>query len=153
MKKSHKFINKLLIYPIALIILFEEWGWEPLAHFVTRITRLPFFIKIETKIIHLPPKIVIFIFIVPFVLLLPIKFLAFYLFSKGQVISATFLFIAIKVFGTAICARLFQITKPKLLQISWFGKWYPKWKNWKDQIVFEIHETSIWQFFFNSLVN
>src|SRR6185295_20235912 len=40
---------------VALIVLFEEWGWEPLQRLMARIGRLPVLRHIEALIERLPP--------------------------------------------------------------------------------------------------
>lgn len=133
------------LYPIALVLLFEEWGWEPLAAFFDRLARLPVWSSVERKITLLPPWSVLFVFGIPVVALLPIKLLALYLFGNGHVVIGTSLLITAKIFGTAFCARLFQLTKPALMKIGWFSRWYPQWKKWKDRIFRKIRRSSFWQ--------
>lgn len=140
-----KLLNALLLYPIALILLFEEWGWEPLAKAVYRITRMPFLIRLESKILILPPAGVFLIFCFPFVALLPFKFLALYMFGKGHLISGAFLFIIAKIIGTALFARIFQITRPVLMQIKFFARYYPRWINWKNQMLELVRKSQPWQ--------
>ena len=50
-----RFLRGLLMAPLALLLLFEEWGWEPLARAVARLARLPLWAWIEHKIQALPP--------------------------------------------------------------------------------------------------
>ena len=40
---------------IALLVLFEEWGWEPLQRLMARIARLPGLRQLEAAIARLPP--------------------------------------------------------------------------------------------------
>jgi hypothetical protein len=143
-KKPQKFLHHILLYPIAIILLFEEWGWVPLAALFDRLKKLPFWETIERKIMSLSPKFVLFVFGIPFLLLLPIKFLAIFLFGKGHIVSGSLVLVSSKVIGTAICARLFQLTKPALFKIKWFSHWYPRWKNWKDGILKMLKESSSW---------
>ena len=92
----------------------------------------------------LPPWSVLLVFGVPIITLLPIKILAIYLFGIGHAVAGALLLISTKVFGTAFCARLFQLTKPTLLKIGWFARWYPRWKKWKDKIVDQVRKSSFW---------
>jgi hypothetical protein len=50
-----------------------------------------------------------------------------------------------KLLGTAILARLFQLTQPALMQFAWFAKWYPRWKNWKDGLMDKVRQSEPWQ--------
>ena len=142
--KSTKFWNVLLLYPVALILLFEEWGWEPLANFAYRISRLPFLIRLESKIILLPPWGVFITLCIPLITLLPFKILALYFFGTGRIVVGAIVLISAKVVGTAFFARLFQLTKPVLMQISWFAHWYWRWKNWKDRLLIKVKNSFAW---------
>jgi hypothetical protein len=53
--------------------------------------------------------------------------------------------IGAKLLGTAVLARLFYLTKPKLLQIAWFARFYARWVPWKDAIVARVHATAVWR--------
>jgi hypothetical protein len=48
-------LKGLFHWAIALLILFEEWGWVPLANALARIGQLPAFRWIERSIRALPP--------------------------------------------------------------------------------------------------
>lgn len=135
----------VLFYPIALVLLFLEWGWEPLAQFISRLARLPFIARLELKLVLLSPRAVMLIFCIPLVALLPIKILALYLFGKGHFILGTFLLVLAKVIGTAFCARVFQLTNPILMQVKWFSIWYPRWKNWKDGLLLKLKGSYLWR--------
>ncbi|MDO9183448.1 MAG: hypothetical protein Q7U04_13620 [Bacteriovorax sp.] len=144
-KKAPQFIRLLLLYPIALILIFEEWGWEPLARFFAILARHPFWGLVEKKIQALPPRFVLFVFGAPVLMLLPVKIFAIYLFGKGHLVPGTILLVGAKICGTAICARIFQLTKPSLMKINWFAKWYPRWKVWKDDLLSKVKSLALWK--------
>ena len=52
--------------------------------------------------------------------LVPIKFLALYWIAGGHPILGIGTILTAKVAGTAVVARLFQLTQPQLLTITWF---------------------------------
>jgi hypothetical protein len=79
------------------------------------------------------------------VALFPIKLLALYFVHNGQLVLGFTVLIAAKLFGTAVVARLFQLTLPALMQFAWFAKWYPRWKAWKDQLMNQVRTTVVWQ--------
>jgi hypothetical protein len=92
---------------LALIIVFEEWGWRPLARAIGRLAQLKPIAALEARIVRLPPYGALAVFALPTVLLLPLKFLALFLIATGHTLSAALLFLGAKVLGTAIVARLF----------------------------------------------
>jgi hypothetical protein len=130
---------------LALLLLFEEWGWVPLAALMRRLSRLPVWAWCERKITQLPPWGALLVLLVPVVALFPIKLLALFLIRHGQFASGLTVLVAAKLVGTAFVARLFQLTQPTLMQLAWFARWYPRWKAWKDSIMDYIRATPVWQ--------
>ena len=138
-------LRRLLLAPLALLLVFEEWGWEPLARAFARLARLPLWARMERKIQGLPPWGAVLVFGVPVLALLPVKLLALYLFGAGHTWLGLELLIGAKLFGTAVMARLFQLTQPALMQYGWFAHLYPRWKSWKDGLIMWIRASTVWQ--------
>ena len=130
---------------LALLLLFEEWGWEPLARALAWLGRLPFVARAERWIQRLPPWAALLVFALPVLLLFPVKLLALYLFGIGQTLPGLALLAGAKLLGTAIVARLFQLTQPALMQFAWFARNYPRWKNWKDGVMAQVRASALWQ--------
>src|SRR4051794_14206762 len=70
---------RILLIPLALIFLFEAWLWNQLAPVVAWVVaRVPLHAlkaRIAAFIERLPPAATLIVFIVPVLLLLPLKFL------------------------------------------------------------------------------
>lgn len=129
----------------ALVLLFEEWGWEPLAALLARLARLPVFAWLERRIAALPPWAALLVFFVPMLALLPIKLLALYLFGTGHAQAGLALLVAAKLAGTALVARLFTLTQPALMRLAWFAYWYPRFKGWKDMLFDRVRQSVVWR--------
>ena len=130
----------------ALVLLFEEWGWRPLAALLARFARFPVVAKLEALIVSLPPYGALAAFVLPSALLFPLKLLALYLIATGHAVTAALLFIGAKVAGTAILARLFMLTQPKLMQIGWFAQGYHWLMPWKDRVFTAIRASWAWRY-------
>jgi hypothetical protein len=130
---------------LALVILFEEWGWRPLAELIGRLARWQPWARVETAIARLPPYAALFVFVLPSGLLLPLKFLAVLLVGRGQWALAAVLFAAAKVGATALVARLFMLTQPALMQIGWFAWAYDTLMPWKDALVERVRASTVWR--------
>ena len=115
-------LRNLVFAFIVAIVLFEEWGWEPLATLFARLARLPLWAWIEQRIRRLPPWGALLVFGVPVIALLPVKLAAVYLFARGLRGWGLLLLLGAKLIGTAIAARLFQLTEPALMQLPWFAR-------------------------------
>jgi hypothetical protein len=72
---------------LALLILFEEWGWEPLQRVLARIGAWPGLRWVETAIRRLPPYAALGLFALPTLMLLPVKLGALWLIGQGQVVA------------------------------------------------------------------
>ncbi len=145
MKLLKRILRALLLAPVALLLLFEEWGWEQLAAGFAALGRLPWWGQLERRITRLPPWAALLVFGVPVGALVPIKLLALYLFGKGHVMLGVGLVLAAKLTGTALAARLFQLTQPALMQLKWFARLYTPWKNWKDRLLDQVRSSWPWR--------
>lgn len=141
LKKLLSIIGMTLLVPI---LMFEEWGWEPLARGMARLARLRVWARIEAALRALPPWAAVLAFFLPVLMLLPVKLFGIFLLGEGHALSALLLLLAAKVVGTAIVARLFQLVEPALMQIPWFAHLYPRWKRWKDEVLVHVHQSRPW---------
>lgn len=130
---------------LALVIMFEEWGWKPLAALLAQLARLQPVAALEARIMALPPYPSLLVFALPSLLLFPLKLVSLWLIATGHLVLASLLFIAAKVVGTALLARIFQLTQPRLMQLAWFARLYDVVIPWKDALVHRVKETPAWQ--------
>jgi len=130
---------------LALVLLFEEWGWEPLQALLAKLARLPLWAWLEGRIARLPPWGALAIFAIPALALLPIKLLALFLIGRHHAFMGLCVLLSAKVVGTALLARLFTLTQPTLMRLAWFARWYPRWKVWKDGIIAQVRASPAWR--------
>ena len=144
-----RFFKRLLAAPFVLlaviIILLEDWLWDDLARLAAAIGRLPIFHQIESFIIKLPPYAALVFFAAPSLLLIPVKLAALYFMSHGQATLGMLTIIAAKVFGTALVARIFNLTKPTLMGLNWFAWMYTRFTNFKTRIYDALKATKIYR--------
>ncbi len=138
-------LRGLLRFVLALLILFEEWGWAPLARVMARLGRLPVFRQLERWIGRVPPPLALLLLLAPTLLLLPVKLLALWLIAAGRAGYGLLLILVAKLLGTAIVARLFQLTRPALLQMPWFARLYARWTIWKTGLLNWVHASAAWR--------
>lgn len=127
-----RFLIRLLQLPLALLVLFYDWGWETLSHVFDWLARRPLWRSLESAIRRLPPWGAMLVFLVPTLLLFPIKLAALWLIAQGQHVVGVLVIVAAKLVGTAIVARLFALTQPALLTLRWFARAYYWFVPWKD---------------------
>jgi hypothetical protein len=130
---------------LALLIIFEDWGWRQLADLLGRLGRWRPWATVEAWIIRLPPYAALVVFALPTLLLLPLKFLALLLIAGHHVALAGLLFVAAKLVATALIARLFLLTQPALMRIGWFASAHDTLIPWKEALVARVHASSVWR--------
>jgi len=130
---------------LALLILFEEWGWESLHRLAARIARLPPLAWLERRIAALPPYGALAVLLLPTLALLPVKIAALWLIGIGRAGLGLLLVVAAKVVGTALLARLFHLTQPALMQLAWFARLYGRWAVWKAGVLARVRASWAWR--------
>ncbi len=130
---------------LALLILFEEWGWSPLARALGRLTRWAPFARLERRIARLSPRHALAVLCLPALLLLPVKIGALWLLGLGRVVLGLVVLVTAKILGTAVVARLFLLTRPQLMRMGWFARVYVRWERWKARMVASLVETAGWR--------
>ncbi len=139
------FIRGVVSALLALVILFEEWGWEPLQRAVAWLGRLPLVAWLERRIRALPPYAALTVFALPALALLPVKLLALTWIASGHVLAGGAVIVAAKIIGTALVARLFVLTRPSLMTLEWFATIYGRWSVWKKAIFERVRASWPWR--------
>ena len=130
---------------LALLILFEEWGWEPLKRAMAWVARWPPFAGLERRIGLLSPYAALTVFLLPTLLLLPIKLAALWLIGRGQALLGMVVIVVAKVIGTALLAHLFHLTQPALMRMAWFASFYARWSAWKGALLVQVRASWAWR--------
>lgn len=140
-----RWLKATLGFLLALVILFEEWGWEPLQRAMAWVGRLPGLRWLEQRIAQLPPYGALAIFALPTLMLLPVKLLALWLIGHRHVALGTLVILGAKLLGTAIVARLFRLTHTTLMQLPWFERLYKRWVVWKERLLAKVRASCPWR--------
>ncbi len=118
---------------LALVFLAEAWLWDHLEPLVARVVGLIPWKKLKVRLAllieDLPPWATLIVFAVPFILLLPVKFLEVYLLATHQWVGACIVLVLAKLIGLGITAFIFDVTRDKLLMMAWFRRVY-EWFLW-----------------------
>jgi len=124
-----------LVYLAALLLLFEDWLWDLGMRLIRRVVAWPPLRLLERRIVALPPYAALCVFVLPAVLLLPVKILALLAIASGHLFAGVAVIIAAKIGGAALVARLYVLTLPKLVTLAWFARWHGKFMDWKNHWV------------------
>jgi hypothetical protein len=113
---------------LAIVFLIEAWLWDHLEPIVARVVaQFPlrtFKRWLADRVDTLSPEMTLIVFIVPVVPLFPLKLLGLWLLTHGYWLSAILVIIFAKLLGVGVTAFIFDVTRPKLLQMGWFQRLY-----------------------------
>jgi hypothetical protein len=120
-----------LVYLAALVLLLEEWCWDVGMRLATRLARWPWLAAVEARVRTLPPVAALCAFVLPGLLLLPVKVLALLAIAHGHPLSGITVIVVAKLGGAAVVARLYALTLPTLLAVAWFARCHAWFMNVK----------------------
>jgi hypothetical protein len=113
---------------LALIFLLEAWLWDHLEPVVARLVALvplrKFKFWLAQRIDTFSPLMTLLVFAVPVIVLFPLKLLGVWFIANQYWFSAIGLMVFGKLVGVGVSAFIFDVTRPKLLQMPWFHKLY-----------------------------
>ena len=113
---------------LAIIFLIEAWLWDHLEPVVARIVGLIPLHAIKrwlaARVGSLSPAMSLIVFAVPAVLLFPLKIVGLWLVAHKYWFCATLTVLFAKLAGVGVTAFVFDVTRPKLLQMAWFERLY-----------------------------
>ncbi|WP_374586273.1 hypothetical protein [Ideonella dechloratans] len=138
-------LHALWQWPLALLILFEEWGWEPLQRLLAWVGAWPGFRQLEAWVRRLPPYGALALFALPSLALLPIKLLALWAVGHGHGLLGLLVIVGAKLGGTAVVARLFTLTQPALMRLAWFARLHGRWVPWKEALLARVRASAPWR--------
>lgn len=138
-------LRNLLHGLLALVVLFEEWGWEPLQRLLARLGRWRWVRRVEAGIARLPPVLALAVFALPGLALLPVKLAALWFVGRGHAVAGLVVIVLAKLLGTAVVARLYALTQPALMQIAWFARLHARWTAWKAHWLAVVRTSWAWR--------
>ena len=113
---------------LAVLFLFEAWLLDRLAPIVGRVlAAIPWgWIKpaLVRLVERLSPQATLVVFVIPFIVLLPLKVFELWFLAHRQWVAAAVVLLLAKLVGLGITAFIFDATRDKLLQMAWFRRLY-----------------------------
>ena len=87
--------------------------------------------RLEARVAKLGPRWAFALLLVPTLVLLPVKIGALCLVALGRVVAGLAILLVAKIIGTAAVARVFVLTQPQLMRLSWFAGARRRWAAWR----------------------
>ena len=113
---------------LAIIFLIEAWLWDHCEPIVARVVALiplaRFKEWLSERVDALSPAMTLIVFAVPIIPLFPLKLVGLWLLTHEYWTSAVFTILFAKFLGVGVTAFVFDVTRPKLLEMHWFEKLY-----------------------------
>ena len=138
-------LRGVLLALAALVLAIEEWGWRPLTAWAARLAQWPPLARLEARIRAAPPGVALALFLLPAVLLFPVKLLALWFIHLGHTVLGVSVIVAAKLLGTALVGRLFIIAEPQLIQFRWFARALQWWRDTKRRVRAALLRSSGWR--------
>jgi len=124
-----------LVHAAALLLLLEECCWTLGLRLGAWVARSPGLATLEARVRRLPPYAALCAFLLPGILLLPVKLLALFAIAQGHAASGITTIVVAKVGGAAVVARLYALTLPTLLAVGWFARCHGWFMDWKTRCI------------------
>ena len=137
--------RSVLLVLAAVVLAIEEWGWRPLTAWAARLAKWPPIARLEARIRAVQSRWALLLFLVPALLLFPIKLLALWLIHKGSAALGIGVIVAAKLLGTALVGRLFILTEAQLMQVMWFARAIGWWRETKLRVKSALAESALWR--------
>jgi hypothetical protein len=112
------------VWLAAAVFLIEEFIWDWTAAFMARLGAVRVVHAVEKHISSLPPRWAFLAFILPSAIFLPAKLLGLHAIATGHWVIGSGIFLFAKVAGFALFSRIFNLTRPALMQLAWFASFY-----------------------------
>ena len=138
-------LRAVLLGMASVVLFVEEWGWRPLAACVAWFARWPPLARLEDAVRRLPPMGALVLFIVPAVLLFPVKLAALWLMNAGHAALGIAIIVAAKLLGTALVGRIYMLTQAQLMQFAWFARALGWWIATKARVKAAVHGSALWR--------
>ena len=113
---------------LAIIFLIEAWLWDHLEPIVARVVAMiplrEFKQWLSDRVDSLSPAMTLIVFAVPVIPLFPLKLVGLWLLAHEYWLSAVSTLVFAKFLGLGVTAFIFDVTRPKLLEMRWFEALY-----------------------------
>ena len=123
-----------LMWLAAIVFLIEEAIWDWTAKIMARLGAVLLIHSVERRIAALPPYWAFFAFLLPSGILVPAKLFGLHAIATGHWLLGSIIFIIAKVLGLALFSRIFNLTRPALMQLAWFASFYAWVMRYRNRI-------------------
>ena len=84
------------------------------------------------------------LFLLPALLLVPVKLAALYLIRDGRVTLGVAIIVTAKLVGTAFVGRLFILVETQLMEFAWFARCVAWWRVTRGRVTAALRRSVLW---------
>ncbi|HJQ57956.1 MAG TPA: hypothetical protein VJ890_13680, partial [Vineibacter sp.] len=144
-----RLLKRLLTPPLfvvaAFLLLLEETLIAWLQRLMAALARLRWVAALEARAARLPPYPAMVLFLLPGIVLFPVKLGALWLVAQGNLVMGAAILVAGKVVGTAFAARIYKVLHPALATLPWFVRAEAWVFGWRDRLYGFVKAMPAWQ--------
>ncbi len=134
LQKLKRVVLSPFVWLAAAVFLIEEAIWDWTAAAMARLGALRAVHAVEKRISALPARWAFLAFILPSTIFIPAKLLGLHAIAKGHWLVGSAIFLTAKVAGFALFSRIFNLTRPALMQLAWFARAYAWVMHYRNRI-------------------
>lgn len=134
LRKLKRAVLAPFIWTAALIFLIEEAIWDWTASLMGRLGAIRAVHAVEKRLAALPPRWAFLAFILPSLIFIPAKLLGVEAIAAGHWVFGSGIFLFAKFAGFALFSRIFNLTRPTLMQLAWFARMYAWVMHYRNRI-------------------
>lgn len=145
MPHRSRLLTHILLFVAAFVLAFEEWIWDHASALLRRIGQLLPFRWIEGWARRRTPPQALALYVLPVLVVLPLKGVALGVMAHGRVaLGFAILFLA-KVIGTAVLARLWQMTEAAITTYRWIREGRDAFLRLRRRLYGWLHQQPIYR--------
>ncbi len=138
MKPALRKLKRVALAPFiwlaAAVFLIEEAIWDWTAALMARLGAIRAVHAVEKHIAALRPRWAFLAFILPSLIFIPAKLLGVEAIAAGHWVLGSGVFLFAKIAGFALFSRIFNLTRPTLMQLVWFSRAYAWIMGYRNRI-------------------
>lgn len=134
MQKLIRLLLKPVSWLAAFVFLIEEAIWDWTAALMASLGAMRQVHAIENRIAAFPPRWAFVTFLLPGSILIPAKIIGLHAITTGHLLLGSGIFLLAKLLGMALFSRIFNLTRPALMQLAWFARLYEAVMYYRNRI-------------------
>ncbi len=122
------------VWLAAAVFLIEEFIWDWTAALMAKFGAVRLVHAVEKRIAALPSRWAFVAFMLPSAILIPAKIIGLHAIAAGHWLFGSTVFVIAKLAGVALFSRIFNLTRPALMQLGWFARFYAWVMHYRNRI-------------------